>query len=299
MIDPLKRFQAQIKESYPDLSEITSVEGFNDWFENMNGVQREAFATSALQVVAELSQSDLLFEGGAGLPQLNPLVQGAIIERLQFDGDIPELRSGPLPDGVKPALSVQTSATNLAMIGALLVMASDEMAEEIQCYLESKTKELEESGSTDLVKWEIPDHPGYKRGELPKPVKANLKKPLVAMSSQEIADFTTKALMTTQGRRSCAFAISDALRTRILQHGVAVEICEKPLDDEAVLDAQWVFSMEGDINPNFPYITIANNALFSKIKNRLSPVSSYKMVVRSVDDIPNRVVGWECLLWKV
>src|SRR4051812_9456770 len=42
-----------------------------------------------------------LFQKEHGLPRLNPLYEAALAERIQFDGDIPEARTGPAPKGVK------------------------------------------------------------------------------------------------------------------------------------------------------------------------------------------------------
>ena len=75
---------------------------------------------------------DSAFWNDVGLPQMNPLAQAAIAERLQFDGDIPELRTGPAPAGVTPALSVHTNARSPVAIGQMMQQASDRMSEQLE-----------------------------------------------------------------------------------------------------------------------------------------------------------------------
>lgn len=66
-----------------------------------------------------------------GLPQLNPFFEAYLIERGQFDGDMPELRVGPLAEGVAPSVSVDTKARNPALIGKMMDTASKKVRKEI------------------------------------------------------------------------------------------------------------------------------------------------------------------------
>jgi len=69
-----------------------------------------------------------------GLPQLNPLFEGYLIERSQFDGDMPELRTGRLTEGVAPAVSVDTKARNPALIGSMMETASEKVQNDIDTH---------------------------------------------------------------------------------------------------------------------------------------------------------------------
>lgn len=71
---------------------------------------------------------------GRGLPKINPLVEAALIERVQFDGDMPELRTGPMPEGAKPAVSVDTDSRNPVAVGQMLKQASSDMAQRVQAH---------------------------------------------------------------------------------------------------------------------------------------------------------------------
>ena len=67
----------------------------------------------------------------SGIPSLNPLYEAALIERAQYDGDMPELRTGSLPEGVKAAVPVLTDSRNPIAIGQMLAKASEEVTQAI------------------------------------------------------------------------------------------------------------------------------------------------------------------------
>lgn len=66
-----------------------------------------------------------------GLPQLNPIFEGYLAERGQFDGDMPELRTGPLAEGVPPSVSVDTKARTPALIGTMMGTASKKVRQDV------------------------------------------------------------------------------------------------------------------------------------------------------------------------
>ncbi|MFA6235210.1 MAG: hypothetical protein WC824_13630, partial [Bacteroidota bacterium] len=66
-----------------------------------------------------------------GIPRLNPLYEAQLVERAQFDGDIPELRTGPLPEDVLPAVSVETEAHSPVAIGEMLRIAALDVQEDV------------------------------------------------------------------------------------------------------------------------------------------------------------------------
>jgi len=88
-------------------------------------------------VVVDGEEVPLVVQTGPGLPRLNPHYEAALAERLQFDGDIPEARTGSLPPGSTPAVPVETSARNMAAIGKMLETASEEVMEELDEVRES------------------------------------------------------------------------------------------------------------------------------------------------------------------
>ena len=66
------------------------------------------------------------------LSRLSPVYEAALAERLQFDEDAPELRFGPMGEGIAPAVPVNTDARNPVLIGKMLEKASEEVAVEIK-----------------------------------------------------------------------------------------------------------------------------------------------------------------------
>jgi len=101
------------------------------------------------------------------LARLNPLFEAALMERLQFDGDVPELRTGPLAPGVKPAVVVETDATNPIAIGRMLDTASSELREEqdaldrqYEALLEKESPTLEAGHNKSLALQRLNDPQG-------------------------------------------------------------------------------------------------------------------------------------------
>jgi hypothetical protein len=75
---------------------------------------------------------------------MNPLVLGALVERAQFDGDMPELRTGDIPIGVTPAVPVKTTARNPVAIGMMLGKASDKVQKQLDAGSAERRTEIEQ-----------------------------------------------------------------------------------------------------------------------------------------------------------
>jgi len=84
-----------------------------------------------------------------GLPQLNPFFESYLIERAQFDGDMPELRTGPLAEGVAPSVPVDTKARNPALIGKQMETASKRVREEIDAHEDERRKVISDVAGGD------------------------------------------------------------------------------------------------------------------------------------------------------
>lgn len=80
-----------------------------------------------------MTPDNLLYTDDEGRLRLNPMYEVAIQERLQFDGDIPELRmGGDIPEGGYPAVPVKTDTTNPVALGMMLSKAREEVEEELK-----------------------------------------------------------------------------------------------------------------------------------------------------------------------
>ena len=98
------------KQDNPD-----TAQDFEALSKTLTAPLRELPATQSSDLTAEDFQTqgipiweDRSEEGK--LSRFNPLYEAAVTERLQFDGDIPELRTGPMPEGAEPAVPVDTNA---------------------------------------------------------------------------------------------------------------------------------------------------------------------------------------------
>lgn len=255
-----------------------------------------------------------------GLPSLNPLYEAALIERAQFDGDIPEARTGPLQEGVMPAVPVDTDARNPAALGEMLRIASEDMREKVQAHQrkvvqaiaegkldtlgliakhsealveQAKDQSLVFVGSADT------DLPEYRRGEVPKPVKMSAPSgsALALMTPEEQRTHAWKFLSTTQGRRT-AVKIIRSLVLEILQ-AEGLEVTERDFDPhrqgKVLATKKWVVNLggAGSTQSAFSFIDVASKVLAKGLLDVLEKRSGPMFLeVISVDLLDVRSVGW-------
>lgn len=268
----------------------------------------------------------LLFEKDRGLPQLNPLMQGAIAERLQFDEDAPELRTGPMVEGTKPAVSVNTRARSPVAIGRMLQDASNRLASEVEAHEANRRKEIEGLATGDVtaltlknVQWlqtvdgdpdfgamahgsAETDHPMYRRGSVPAPM--TVEQPsgsvLAALTPQERRESAWKFLSTTQGRRTSLGVIRELVATHLRGSLPSLEEQEYVAEREVEVLAhhEWTVSIAGPNSnqPAFNVIETASRALAKGLS--LSDMSPVKLEVVPVNTVDVRSVGWAARLVK-
>ena len=135
--------------------------------------------STAIAMLPKVAPAPILFTKDK-LVRLNPMVEAAILERVQFDGDIPEMRSGPMPQGGSPAVPVESTARNPVMLGAMLQAAADEVVQEMSTAVREYSAEayrltegLSETTALQVLKDNLPAPPtgvpGYEAGQLPVP----------------------------------------------------------------------------------------------------------------------------------
>lgn len=196
----------------------------------------------------------------------NPLWQAELAERLQYDGDVPEARIGPLPPGQMPAIPVLPGDTlSSIFIGTQVYKAAQGLLEQM------------ESESTDLVLYDPPAYPRYKEAL---PVKSEISSSdwLVPLDQARKSIWTASA--TTQGRVSSALAIEKAL----------FEQYPLPKASSSNDAYEWRFrlSEEKDINPFFDPVRNA----YAAFQKRLEKGDIHAFRIVPINDIPNRSVGW-------
>lgn len=262
-------------------------------------------------------EEDLLFtpfEDRPDYKMLHPLLMGMIVEFLQFDGDVPELRTGRLPEGGFPAVPVHTRARDPAVIGALLRTASREVAAELSLAQEqhdAKVRKMVEAiggtstAVTGLVRQEtergvgVPGYlPGH-RAEM-RTVAAPSAVEINAMTFKERQELAHKALTSTQGRRSAVPVIEGLLLEELRAAGHSDVIPGEGAS--AFAEVEWVLMIDGgraERNPRFNFIDTAARALAAKVRRALEGrVKSSRMFlqVKPVNEIEDRRVGWCAIL---
>ena len=247
--------------------------------------------------------------------RLNPLYEAAIAERVQFDGDAPELRSGHFPEGAKAAVPVLTTSQNPVAIGVMLATASEEVGDQLRLVNQDWQKKVDaiaqiamadghdEETALELAERELPvptGVPGYQAGELP--VLRSVAEPtgaaLAAMPMEQRQEAAFAVLSTTQGRRSSQHVIEDLVRKGLEGEGYTMgsRAPSKTSDAQVRARASWTAAISGDkaLQPNFSFITVASQVLVRKLVLQLQniAVENPMLEVSTVDTIDDRRVGW-------
>ena len=238
---------------------------------------------------ALMERSDVFFQPPVGGERLNPMYEAKIAERVQFDGDAPELRFGHLPKGASPAVPVETEATNPALIGGLLKKASQEVEQEMKLLVEDNVEAIVSTGL-------VPDPEGYKRGELPVPRSVG-ELSLLDMSLQEVKENTWHFISTTQGRKSAVPLIEKRLFDLIALAGF--EPAKIHWSSEGAVLSEWLCDIASGKNATqgrFPYIEVVARVFFANLTESNHLKDDLKVKVISVDNITHRKVGWALLI---
>lgn len=281
------------------------------------------------QVVQTVHPSPMADEDGKprGLPRLNPQFEAALLERLQFDDDVPELRTGYLPVGSKPAVPVAVPAgcLNLALVGAMLEQASTETKQEIECLVDQQRAPIhqlliaqEEQATalmlspqqvTELVEQTsrqyAPEPTGYKRGQLP--ALREVTVPEATMLQAPVSQLQTwayRAVATTVGRRSLVPVLAEQVRTELARmlvgknRGQLLVSIAKLEDPIAEAEYTVLLTNATDTNPEFPMIQTAARSLAESLFEDLSDsltmahANHMRLFVSTIDRYDLRRVGW-------
>ena len=350
---PLVAFAQEVVALIPDLKPILARAKTGEITpqQALEEMAKIVAATNAEQQLREAARNQLapevpdgdpgvlgegLFQTDVGLPKLNPLYEGALIERTQFDGDIPEFRTGPLPVGVKPAVPVSTDARNPVALGAMLKEASRVVAEKVDAHETKRLQGIEAIAATapdlsrirehaELVALESDalavevwgsdktDHPDYRRGHLPAPVQVPTPtgSALAAFTSQERKEQAYHFLSTTQGRRTATAVITEMLIEGLAQHGVTVAEHGEPsmpsfsyATTQIVAADKWTVSLSGpgSTQSSFSFVDTAGTALVKGLVRALDEAEGFdkawplRLEVTPVNMVDVRSVGWAARL---
>jgi len=282
-------------------------------------------ATEPLRVVPRNEECPTTFtpQDGHGVVGMNPLMQGALVERIQFDGDVPELRTGPIGTHVDPAVPVMTDVRNPIAIGAMLNKASTKVRGELKAEVSKRKADLEASLAKDpstltilrrhgdLVAHEDigtvidgtkdTDPDGYRRGE--KPHLVTVPKPsgaiLAKLTDSQRHELAWKFLSTTQGRVSAVRVIRSTIIALLRDRGLIVE--EREFDYKAprvqpLSYAEWSVTLAGPgaIQPIFSLVDVSSKVLAQRLYQGLETQTpgTLWLEVEPINRLADREVGW-------
>ena len=257
-----------------------------------------------------------VIEQESGESIMNPLWESAIIERTSLDGDVPELRHGPMPPEGKPAVPVLLDTLDPITAGMMLDRASKEVHRKLlqaqrdhrslcEKLLSLTEKKSLETGADPVLALEVarkhlPDEPsgvpGYLAGESPglMAIEKPSEKELLLVTEEEAQYYSHKALSTTQGRVSLANPIAKALVKRLQGKGVSVEL---GVVKSPKARAQWIVASygAGDFSPRFNYVESAVSALLVNLLKgiKLEGLKHFYLEVTPFNGISTRTFGWE------
>jgi len=339
MDEMLQAFAEQVVEEYPvlkqvidqakagDLSEQDALRCMNEIMMADPGLAKR-FQDAAREALKGLERATPLDHGGLivhkarGLPRLNPQVEAALIERAQYDDDIPELRTGSMPRGVMPAVPVQTDVRNPAALGKMLTEASQQIADKVAVQEPERQKLITQvaQGSTDawalieqsghaLTKGQAEDLlfdgknpavdiPEYRRGHIPTQVAVAQPSgsALLAMTPAEQRMGAWKFLSTTQGRRTALASLTELAEVKLRGEGFEVQVRPfEPGAREPVLAAhEWSIQIDGPgaTQAAFSLIDVAAIAIAKGLASKVQRRGRVILEVTTVNTVDIRSVGW-------
>lgn len=229
-----------------------------------------------------------------GKDMLSPLYLARIAERVQFDGDLPELRFGPLPMGANPAVPVRADVFSSKALGVLLDRASEEVKEDLyeaqgilneQFKAEHSLVHAEDMSNVPQVPGA--SVPGYAPASAPALREMTCRPEDLQASTKRTV---WSVLGTTQGRKS----VADILERRLGEnYTIAEEDLSEP--DETY---RWEIGLHevADSNPNFNVIGLVQRVFLRYLEGANESVQ-FRIV--PINRVHERKVGWECQLWMM
>lgn len=245
----------------------------------------------------------MVIVGDNGLPQLNPLVEAAIAELSSVDGDVPHMRTGPLPEEATPAIPVSTTAANPVMVGLMLQEAAEKIQEAIQLAVGEREKaiallesEAQETGLTvrsEDLPAPITGVDNYRAGETPAAmvVAQPTTHELASLTPTQRRTAVHKALATTQGRTSLAPVIATMLTERLGKAGISASVGVVPEEAESVAWAMNTYA-DDEIHEDFSPVEAAVGSLTAKIKQRNPSAAPLVFQVFPFNGTSDRHFGW-------
>jgi hypothetical protein len=242
----------------------------------------------------------------SGRTALNPVVEAALAERASLDGDAPEFRFGPLPEGGTPAVPVKTTSRNPVQVGLMLERASQEVAREYQVALTQHAERAallldqaeKEGQNLALVRQSVEalvptGVKGYMAGVPPalREVAPPTTGELARLSPSDERRMVWKAVSTTQGRRSLAPVFEQALAEKF----PSIEFGGSP--KKGATEVSWTVQAFGadDLDPKFALVENGVGVFASALTTLEG--KPYRACVQPVNNLSSRTFGWTLYVW--
>lgn len=319
----LAKLTERMVEMHPDVAGALKriQEGGVDDAEGMRllltAIGKHGLASSVEQAALDVFQPDevpMVIGPEGRLPRMNPLVEAAIAERVQYDGDVPELRTGPMPEEARPAVPVRNPSRDPVALGDQLDRASDMVAEEITEAQRSHVRQIEAQieelglgpeGEAALALYQeylpaLPvGVPGYQPGSLPVPRKVDAPSgsALARLTPEERQQKAWKALSTTQGRRSALQVIEELVLAGLRSEGLEMT-ARAPMRGQVDVKAfaEWKIRLSGPeaMQTSFSFMDMAAKGLLRSLVEGLEGMELHNPVLEltAINTVDVRQVGW-------
>lgn len=306
ILDALRTGGISPEEAMAKLAEVAIAAGHGEALVSASGRLEK--------VAREQADAPVVMTHDNGMEMLNPLMEAAIAERAFLDGDVPEARSGSIPEGGYPAVPVLTDTMDPVVLGMQLETASQEVTEEIRLQVEdhsntcglilSRVEEeatqqgIETTRALEVAKKNLPAVPtgvkGYKAGSLPAPRKAQHvpASTLASLTDEQRRQYSYKALATTQGRVSLSGVIEKGIIDYLRAHSVNA-VAGEPYSETAVT-TKWTVVLWGadDLADEFNPITVAIHSMCSDVMEFITRHKEVCIRVSPYNGIVDRRFGW-------
>lgn len=231
---------------------------------------------------------------------VSPLPQMLAQERAQFDGDVPEYRTGPMEGTQKPAVPVQTDSRSAVQIGMELEQASQKVEAEAKRLVSEWQSIKEGTTGTDMVLSDkAPEPDGYQSGKPAEMVEVTEKPSTLALSEAQRQQYAWAAISTTQGRRSALSQVATSVAERLKTAGLDCPLRDfstgRRVEVLAYSSWHWVMTGRAELQPSFSFVDVAAKTIAEELVTK--GVSGWLEAV-PIDTVDLRKVGWACRIVK-
>lgn len=232
---------------------------------------------------------------------LSPVYEALLRERLQFDGDAPELRTDHARQVFDPAVTVNLETSSMLALGAAISSEESVIRQDLEnCY--NKTLELRGDLSDEaIVKMDYDDLPvitskKYTHGAIQTKNVSDVS--VLGLTKSKKKQLVWKALSSTQGRNSASLSLANLIGSDLTKKGF--DVSSSRVRDESANTYYWTMTLDAEVStqPSFNHIGVARGVFVSKLCKVMDTESSYVFEVSSVNNISERLIGWKVKLKK-